>query len=101
MATVDAVRRLCPCTHSKPPRLAACTPLTVPLAPPAVKAALPDGCKYPGKWSADMPVWRDDGSQIASVDECWVQCTVMLPEVVAVDFWPAGWENSTAEDSSC
>ena len=39
-----------------------------------------------------MQVWRDDGSQVTSVAECWQQCADSLGDsLVGVDFWPAGW----------
>ena len=45
-----------------------------------------------------MPVWRDDGSQVTSVAECWQQCTYSLGDsLVGVDFWPAGsWSGGPA-----
>ena len=47
---------------------------------PAVRAALPDGCEPPpdGADSYELDMWRDDGSQVASVEECWHHCELNL-----------------------
>ena len=66
---------------------------------PVVRAALPENCEYPDvRESVDMPVWRDDGSQITSFAECWQQCADSLGDsLVGIDFWPAGsWSGGPA-----
>ena len=67
-----------------------------------MRAALPENCEYPDvRESVMMPVWRDDGSQVTSVAECWQQCTYSLGDsLVGVDFWPAGsWSGRSTLDS--
>ena len=45
-----------------------------------MRAALPDGCEPPpdGADSYELDMWRDDGSQVASVEECWHHCELNL-----------------------